>query len=421
MAIRFMLNKLYLSLFLFLLVFAPPIIKNINFMYFVAVYSIVTIVLFYKNALKEFYLRDKALKNYNMGLTLILCYWIVVAVRNYEGNLIDNYLGIGYRLLSVIFIIEPSIVYIILWCKKKGYSFYDVIDGLAKAAIIEFAFCFASVISPKIKGFLTKLIIVNTGYYGTYEELEGWKTANSYFGFSASISDYFGLGLGLISGLCFYCGITYNKKYFYYLPFILFTTLMNSVTGIVVFLISVIIVISGTKKVKISTLTFIIAFLTVLMLVMPFIQLYYPRILQKVADNFWEIFDVSRVKASNTTIRILFSERFWTLPSHIGHVLLGTGHSLIRAAGFNGSDVGYINDIWSFGILGSIYLYFINVRFFASLLKGNRKIKHFFIFTFFIFNIKGLSVGLNLGMIIYLITPLAYTFLGKSVLYHSGT
>lgn len=394
-------KKMWLSFFLFLFLFAPPVIPNINLMYFTGVYSISALLLSYKEYMIEV-TRDKNLKRFNMLLLFVLAYYLIImslSIMNRTKIESSNYFVVIYRFVSTIFIIEPTCIYVCCVGRKHRLGISDIIECLIYSAMIEFGFCLVCLLFPNAKAALTSIMIENTGYY---INIQTWTINSRFYGFAASMTDYFGLVVGIITSVCFLYAVIYKMKYMIYIPFFLIMIVLNSTTGLVIFAVSIFIfginkVISGliSKKDIIIILTVVIFIPFLIVALKEFAPVGY----QKIFDNFYEIFNPSKVKASNTSIRELFSTRFWQLPNSFTGILFGTGHSILNTKYFIRSDVGYINDMWSFGIFGTIIMYIAYLKFFWQCKKNKfTKLLVFILITdMLIFNIKGVSIGCNSG------------------------
>lgn len=394
-------KKMWLSFFLFIFLFTPPIIPNINLLYFAGGYSILVLLLSYKEYMVEV-TRDKNLKRFNMLLLFVLAYYIIMmslSIMNQTKIEISNYFVVIYRFVSIIFIIQPSCIYV--WCVGRKYrlGIKDIIECLVHSAMIEFGFCLVCLLFPNVKAALTSLMIENTGYY---INMQTWTIDSRFYGFAASMTDYFGLVVGIITSVCFLYAAIYKIKYMIYVPFFLIMIVLNSTTGLVIFAVSILIfsinkVISGQISKK-DMIIILVAAIVIPFLVIA-IKEFAPIGYQKIFDNFYEIFNPSKVKASNTSLRDLFSTRFWQFPNSFTGMIFGTGHSLLNTEYFVRSDVGYINDIWSFGIFGTIIMYIAYLRFFLQGKKNKftRLLAYILIAAIFIFNIKGVSIGSNSG------------------------
>lgn len=91
----------------------------------------------------------------------------------------------------------------------------------------------------------------------------------------------------------------------------------------------------------------------------------------------------------------------WFLPESL-FLLFGTGHTVYEATGYSHSDIGYVNDLWLGGLIGSLLLY---IPFIYMFLKAFRSKYHqldrilvvFLLLSFFIANIKTVIISYNVG------------------------
>lgn len=113
---------------------------------------------------------------------------------------------------------------------------------------------------------------------------------------------------------------------------------------------------------------------------------------------------VELIETGNSTkddMGVMTSDRFWQLPD-AERILIGTGHSRYEAEGYLHTDCGIVNDIWFVGILGLFLLYGIVVFLCFKIFKNSRNslekfIALFFLCSFFVFDIKGATIGYNMG------------------------
>lgn len=75
------------------------------------------------------------------------------------------------------------------------------------------------------------------------------------------------------------------------------------------------------------------------------------------------LFTGQREPERSNTASLLFSKKFWTLPT-FPEIIFGTGHTVFSVKGFAHSDVGYVNGLWLCGILGVMILYSLFVKLF---------------------------------------------------------
>ena len=103
---------------------------------------------------------------------------------------------------------------------------------------------------------------------------------------------------------------------------------------------------------------------------------------------------------SNDAMSALFNDDFWKLPP-FPRVLIGTGHSLYLAEGYNHSDVGYINEIWIWGIIGCVVFYGTIIKQCGVLMRNKNQLYSFIgiflMLSYFFFNINAAALGYKPG------------------------
>ena len=127
--------------------------------------------------------------------------------------------------------------------------------------------------------------------------------------------------------------------------------------------------------------------------------------LERLASNVLALFG----NADNiTSIEVLFSDDFWAVPSSVFGKLFGTGHSVYSTGVFAHSDVGYVNTVWLIGIVGCVFFYGVFIKLFqGAYLKCDSEDKKVSIIfagiCFFVFEVKGIVVSINPGILIIFI------------------
>lgn len=407
-------RKVKLSIFLFFAIFAPPIIPNINLMYLVALYSLGSMLISSRKYIKGVLFDRRIFTLYKSMLLIILYFSFPMLTSIVNDTLIEisNYFNVIYRFSSIIVIFIPICSFCVIYCQKYNFSMTDFIEALIGSTLYEFVFCFLTLVSPKIKDRLVEIMINNTGYY---YNIQPWTIRQRFWGFAASMTDYFGYALGIISGVCLWYAIYKKQRYYIVLPFLMLMVLLNATTGLIIFIIFAIFI-SGSniinKKRKIANIFIGIMFILSIPIIVYFLKTYVSYGYKKIIDNFYQIIDPSKVKASNTSINELLSARHWQIPNSGLAIIFGTGHSLLATEFFQRSDVGYINDIWSFGIVGMLIYMCAYIRFIWGIEnKEYKTIKYALVISMLVFNIKGVAVGCNSGALVTLLIVFASCFL----------
>lgn len=407
-------QKFKLSIFLFLAIFAPPVIPNVNLMYLVAVYSWGNLLIYSSKYTKRVLFDRRVLMLYKSMLLTVLYFVFPMLLSIFNNTIIEkmNYFYVIYRFVSIIMIFIPICSYCIIYCQTHNLLMDDFIEVLIGASLYEFIFCFLTLVSPKIKEVLVEIMINNTGYY---YNISPWTIRQRFWGFAVTMTDYFGYAVGIIAGMCLWYAIYKKRRYYIIIPFLILMIILNAITGLIIFIIFVLIIWGRSlinRKRKIKNILIFLIFLLSIPLILHLLRKYVPFGYEKIVDNFYQIVNPSKVKASNTSINELLSDRHWQIPNNVFAIIFGTGHSLLSTEFFQRSDVGYINDIWSLGIVGMAIYMCAYIRFIC----GNRKkeytvVKVALVTSMLVFNIKGVAVGCNSGALVTLLIVFASYFL----------
>lgn len=270
---------------------------------------------------------------------------------------------------------------------------------------------------PAIKDIFLS-IMINVG--GLSTEKEGLLYVRT-FGFALSMLDQFGLGTGLIAGISFYIGVNYKSRYILYSLIIMIASVLNSRTGIVIYAIAIIITMSMSlfinrnPKMIIKSLAFIIFVPVLFFSVIEVVSQYNDMTGQWVAKGIESVFEILLTGSSNTDdMSIMSLERFWQLPD-AAHILIGTGHSRYAAEGYLHTDCGIVNDIWFVGILGLLLLYGVVFYLCWEIYKDantslEKFVAIFFVGSFCAFDIKGATIGYNMGGAVFFLVIFATRF-----------
>lgn len=400
-------KKAFLVIYLFLFLFAPPLIKNVNFLLILSLYSFISIIFKYHEDLKELIKINKIKKM--LLLVLIYFAWyiftillnVIVSGEVYLYNYIINFYSIGLVYpLSLI-----CITHIYLYSQENNLSLNDIIKCLILSGLIQSCISILSFLIPPVKTFLLNIMYQNTGdtlYIYKYT------TERRFFGFANNMLDSFGFGMGILSVLPLFYSIKNGKKWLTASPLLLIVSFLNSRTGIVVFAIGfmiwlIYIIKSDIVKNYIKEIIFIVSATIVIIF---FIGIFYPTTLRWVLTDFLSFFSKRKGTAD-----LLFSSNFWKLPNFL-NIIFGCGYNVAgfgameTVLGFS-SDVGYINEIWKTGIIGLLiicYLFWYLLRNTFLSIKSNYK--YFIIFcsiALIVSNIKFYIFSYNPGIIIILI------------------
>lgn len=411
-------KKVFLSLFIFVLLFSPPILPGLRLMYVLTLFSGLMIVAMYKReALKI--ARDSQLSTIMKFLLGLSGYIAVVTLLS--GNFHSPYFvdSIGKLLLT-----GPALgiclIYLILVFKRAKYNINDILKIIVYAGLIQAILSVLTFLFPDLKMFFISIMQHNVGTPALFDQFQ---VESRLFGFAGDMFDRFGYGMGMLAAIP--ALLAYNTgrmRYLAIVPLFIITTILNSRTGILILIVTVIPLILliikkysfNMRNAKAMLGSLIIIAITIIGGIQAISGIYETgndNIKGYTVSNYQSLFDyfsgnTSNVDSRDNTAELLFSNRFWELPDGFMALTFGTGHSKYKVEGLRHSDVGYVNDIWMFGLLGALVAYAILIRFTLGIRKYGSQYKALAIgllLSFFIYQIKGVALwSANFGIAIHI-------------------
>ena len=411
-------KKAMVSLYIFVVVFAPPFMPYPHVALSIVCALIVAIK--YKGFVKDvLYKSGIFLFIRNIFLLAFYVILIPIPISMLTDDIVSfsHYLSIINRYGVLVVVVISCIPLLLIISGGHDYNF--LIESFIYAGVIEGVCSISAFISPQIKNIFIMLMRTFTGS-DLYNN--NWYITVRSYGFSRTLVDVFGLGIAIIAGISFFYGITKKRIYIIHSFIIIISAVLNSRTGVVIYFIAVAfsviyIFIMGSTKLKIKlilSIAIIVLFSFWLKEIISTNQYTY----NWVTNGLNSIISMIENGEKNDTFAILFSPNFWKLPD-ISRSLIGTGHTLYRADGYAHSDVGYINDIWLFGILGSLLQYGTIIYLSINVYKKTNNIllrfsMLYILIAYAIFNIKASVIGYNPGAISMLIVLFTSNYLCNS-------
>lgn len=323
------------------------------------------------------------------------------------------------------------ILYFLCVCKRHNITKHEAIMAAIYAGIIESVFALLALISPEIKNILLNIMRNN---------IDNETIARSYlaefrlFGFAKDLFDHFGYGMGILATLPLYVAINRRKvKYLLLSIPMIAATIINARTGIIIIGVIVIALLFGyifkiirnfnislqAKAKQFATLFGSVAVtLSAIILAVNIVYDLNPRMRANTIADFSSVFTafISGGESANGGVgEVLFSESFWQLPETPTGLIVGQGHSLYGSVGYSHSDVGYINDIWFFGLIGCLIIYsllsYYAIRVTNPQNTEERMLMIGVLLSFFIFQVKGTALwSANLGALVTLFTIFLFSY-----------
>lgn len=414
-------RNIFFSIYIFLVIFCPPIIPRLDVV--LIIFSAAMIMLKYKASFMSVVVKSRMffwvkvmifLATYMILLPLPLSAFIyndTVQIQHYI-SLVNR-----YGLLVVVDVVCGT--YLFLELKSCGYKFEDFLKFTFYAGAIESFFSVSALIFPDVKRVLVLIMLQNTGS-GLYSNT--WYTTVRAYGFANTLVDLFGLGICIIASICFLYGLFKEKKYIILSIFISISTVLNSRTGLILYIVCIIgSILYLTVKGKIKYFLFGVALVALLFMIFDAVMKssildeYTKSWINAGIQSFQELMENG--KTESDSMGVLFQEKKWILPDGI-RLFIGTGHSRYEAKGYEHTDVGYVNEIWMCGLIGAIGLYIMFIKFICSAVKRQKNILAqcigLMVFLgYFIFNIKAVTFGYNPGASIVLLLLFAMNYFSK--------
>lgn len=406
--------KITFIIYIFCLIFAPPILPGVNFFIVVSLFSLYKITMKYKNYVGKVIYNSKMHEFSGLLLfAIIYILWTMGLNIFFSGDTFwTNYAITIYRLSILIPLQLVCVTYVICRSRELGYGLKELLLTLIWAGVIQAAIGIGALIYPQFKLLLINIMSHNIGTEIFYR---GGGDKFRYFGFSATLLDTFGYGTGILFALSIFLAFKEKSKYLFFALILIVPPTLNSRTGLIIGGLGVIMaipVLLDNNKIKHNMRVLINVILIIFMGIVGL------AILNKISPN--TVTWISRGLGSILSFftgketeyfeikDVLFSDRFWTLPEGL-RLIFGSGHTAygIEELGFH-SDVGYVNHLWLGGVIGTIFLYLPFIKLYWTAFKAScsnmsKWLVVFLSIAFFVGLIKGDLISYNSGSIITLI------------------
>ena len=396
-------EQFFLSAYLFILFFQPPI-TPISQIYLTGIITFVLLALEGKRSVESVIRRTQAGKLL-VALVLMSAYLWVVSMVNVllidQRDLFINRLRCFNQLAVLTFIQVSGVLFTLIRAEKMHLSMRELLQMAVLAGVMQGICAIGAYYLPELR----RLFLQNADTVYQNE----WLLERRGYGFSATLLDTFGYGIGII-GAILLC-VPFKSKIVNILAaaLLIFTAFFNSRTGIVVLLFAVIVksCLSGKGFSRIVYLAVTLISLSVIYMHLPdIIQVgsqsasYTVRWVTSALNDFYSVLhnEMSVGDAQFVSGLISFSNNDFELLFGSGHSVYGTRPVL----GF-ATDIGYYNLIWIYGVVGTlaIYAFFINLSIKAYRLCQSNQVRILVVIavtTFFLVQFKCNVLGASPGI-----------------------
>ena len=247
--------------------------------------------------------------------------------------------------------------------KKTKHSLGDIIiyASIAQAILAIIAF-----LVPSVQSFFI-LMFMKSGFNDIFEKMAEWRM----YGFSYTLAYSMPIIQSIIASYCLYCGIKKRVIYLFAVPLIAISSFINARTGIVIFAIGMVTVFACTIISNDVKSLFNTIFATIILLIVPIIV---GNFMSDSKTLDWLLEGTNDLNAFITGtndyseysyFNYVADENVYRIPSDFFEAIFGTGFTTMRGNSAMTSDVGFINQIWSIGIVGMLLLltfYIVNTK-----------------------------------------------------------
>lgn len=405
-------SYIYLVIYTFIFVFAPPFFPTVNIVIILSIVSLFSILIKYKKDF-NFVIKNSGIASFVKCFFIYILYVTMIILVNFllgERVQITNYITSYYQYFMILPVSFICVIYLIMKGIRLGLSKDQFMFLFIYASLIQLVLVILAIIFPTVKSFFVDIMYRNTG-----EVLltNSWVTHRRFNGFANNMLDLFGFSIGILGTIPLFLKATMkNKKYLILVPLISIISLMNARSGLIIIMIGIILyVIYSMRSSRKQILSNIILFLVILIIssvLFFYINRIMPDTIAWVINDFLSFFGLSDNSVSNSLAEVYFSDKFWNIPS-IEYLFIGTGHTLYGLKGVS-SDIGYINELWRSGLFGIIILFTVFFNLFKTLKRENERcyriLIFFFLISFISFNFKANALNYNGGIV----TILAITY-----------
>lgn len=352
-------RSILLSIMFFLIIFNPPFLPQFSFTIIFTMIAIIYCMIRYAETIRM--IKGTYTRKWIRQFVFFYLYYFLISLFSYfTYSFYDNplvyFVGSIVDIVSLFFI--SVFLCLVVFRRKEGFD--SLIKYIINAGVIESFFGIFAFISPEIKNFLNGITIANSRSDKIVHAV-GTATFRNY-GIASTLFDSFGFGMSIMALLALYKALEGEKKYFASFVMIAFAASINARTSMVLIAVGAGIIILGKKaktfKAAIGKFSVVLfAFIAVCII---------SNYLNQGGENAqWlstgidEIRSLIVGKQTTGTFAVLFREIYF--PEDTIQIIFGVGLTPAQAISKT-VDMGYDQNLWMFGIIGSLMLYYFYLK-----------------------------------------------------------
>lgn len=394
-------KKIVLSAFLFMLIFNPPLVRGLDFVKVSAAIALMYIVLNFKKF--ESFINQPRVKSalsffliyiiYGFGVNIV---WALIRSSDLEHSNLN--LSEGVSLVTTYLLLFIPVIAICMYSEKNRIDFIGVLECLLIAFSCQAILAIIAYISPDIKSSFVELIYRNSGNSYIAKIVQGSSTRRVY-GLASNLWDHFGGACAIMFGVCVCMFQHGNNKRIINAALIVFMVYLNSRTALLTCLTLIVITLCYQFKNRFSVGTVIKLFISFSFFYTAF-QFISSSISGTTSDWVSDAFDNIKIFFSDnreeSSLNSYFNDFVFFSDDYIA-TIFGQGLRPRDIIGKN-SDIGYIEIIWRYGIIGSIMLYVSYFNLIKKARSDNKmynQIVFYILIVLAIFHMKINILGVN--------------------------
>lgn len=421
---RLNLKKIWFVVYMFLAIFEPPILP-IGFIYVLGVLTVGLLIMKYGTRIPLNKPKKAGIHIITKVFLIGTMYIVIVGAFNAlfieQADVMSNRIRCINQLFVLSVIEFMAIWYIFQLADELHYGLKDVFRSMFISGALQGFCALSAYIIPSVRSFFIRY--GDSSLFGNayFFERRG-------FGFSMTLIDTFGYGMGLLAGYLILSKWDKNKvPKVIALVLMIFAIVVNARTGLIILAISIILKVLQGENTAIQLgkiiLAIPIAYLGIFKLapkILEFGMASANITIKWVATDMQELYMTllyGRAIGASLSDASFFSS-FDNIPKNVIEFIFGSGHSIYDThsqLGFR-TDVGYINLWWEFGLLGMGILLLVIFIWMAKPLKYIkdkciRSMLMLNILSYFIVLFKAILIGYNPGVFVnYLCTFAIYYY-----------
>ena len=357
LAIKINYKKIILAFFLFFVIFNPPIIRKISFTPIVLILSFIYVL--FNNKLVSQIMALAPIRKWIKILFVFFLYYFVIIIVGFVryptqiDQLVSGYISAIVYNIALIILSLCICVYSI----RRSFEDSDLFDCFIWAGVIEAILSILSFVFPTIKILLNQMVVENSTSHTIVATMNNVSSFRNY-GLASTLFDSFGLAMSILALIAFSQGLN-NKKRISFLFFLMmsFAACINARTSMVLISVGIVVILFVGRRLSVSEMVKRIPPVILLIVgIMCFVQV----VNSGSPTALWLRNGIEAIQSilyrgeAKGFFAIILKEI--SVPKDEFVFTFGSG-LLPNQLGYSYMDMGYFQNWWKYGVVGSLMLY----------------------------------------------------------------